>query len=254
MIDPNLAWATYLGGSGDDGGQGIAVDAAGNAFVTGITASLDFAGANNSYHGGNDDAFVAKITSGGSLAWATYLGGSGSDVGYGIAVDGAGNALVTGWTNSSDFAGADNSNHGGMDAFVAEVTTGGSLSWATYLGGTGDEDVSGGGIAVDGAGNAFVTGTTASSDFAGANNSYYGNGDAFVAKIDVSGLTVTINQAAGQADPTNGSPINFTVVFSEAVTDFTAGDVTLGGTAGATTAVVTNPSGDQRPTTWPSAA
>ena len=67
--------------------------------------------------------------------------------------------------------------------------------------------------------------------------------------------TVTINQAAGQADPTNASPINFTVVFSEPVTDFATGDVTLGGTApGTLVGTVTSPSGDQIPTTWPSAA
>ena len=184
-----LAWATYLGGSGSDSGSAIAVDGAGNALVTGYTSSSDFAGANNSYHGGSYDAFVAKVTSGGSLAWATYLGGSGDDYGYGIAVDGAGNALVTGHTYSSDFAGANNSFHGGTydDAFVAKVTSGGSLAWATYLGGSNYDD--GYGIAVDGAGNALVTGDTYSSDFAGANNSFHGGyDDAFVAKVTSGGV------------------------------------------------------------------
>ena len=97
VIDPDLAWATYLGGSGDDRGLGIALDGAGNALVAGYTESLNFAGANNSYHGGGDP-FVAKVSSGGSLAWATYLGGSGNDIGFEIAVDGDGNALVTGAT------------------------------------------------------------------------------------------------------------------------------------------------------------
>ena len=178
-----LAWATYLGGSGEDLGYGIAVDGAGNALVTGYTNSSDFAGANNSFHGGPEDAFVAKVIGGGVLAWATYLGGSSDEIGYGIAVDGAGNALVTGFTDSSDFAGASNSYHGGNDAFVAKVISGGSLAWATYLGGS-DEDY-GYGVAVDGGGNALVTGYTYSSDFAGANNSYHGTYDAFVAKISL---------------------------------------------------------------------
>ena len=73
-------------------------------------------------------------------------------------------------------------------------------------------------------------------------------------EYDITPPTVTINQAGTQTDPTNGSPINFTVVFSEAVNDFDASDVTLGGTAGATTAIVTNPSGDHLITTWRSAA
>jgi autotransporter-associated beta strand protein len=184
VIDPDLAWASYLGGSGDDAfgdyGYGISVDAAGNALVTGLTVSTNFAGANNAYKGGWD-AFVAKVSSGGTLAWATYLGGSGTDYGWGIAVDAAGNALVTGGTFSTDFAGANNANHGDLDAFVAKVSSGGTLAWATYLGGS-DYDY-GWGIAVDAAGNALLTGYTYSTDFAGANNAYKGGWDAFVAKV-----------------------------------------------------------------------
>jgi hypothetical protein len=185
-IDGSVIWATYLGGSDwDGGGLGIAVDGAGNALVTGTTYSSDFAGADNSYHGGIQDAFVAKVTSDGSLAWATYLGGSGSEVGRGIAVDGAGNALVPGFTYSSDFAGANNPYHGNiyeLDAFVAKVTSGGALAWATYLGGTGGDF--GYAIALDGAGNALVTGNTSSTDFAGANNSKHGGTDGFVVKLN----------------------------------------------------------------------
>ena len=97
--------ATYLGGSAQDQGWGIAVDSAGNALVTGYTSSKNFAGANNKYHGGSQDAFVAKVSSKGSLVWVTYLGGSGYDEGGGIAVDSAGNVLVTGVTSSPTLRG-----------------------------------------------------------------------------------------------------------------------------------------------------
>ena len=106
-IDPSLSYSTYLGGSGFDVGEGIAVDSSGNAYVTGETASSDFpttAGAFETTYGGGDDAFVTKLNgSGSALIYSTYLGGSGFDVGEGIAVDSSGNAYVTGGTNSSDF-------------------------------------------------------------------------------------------------------------------------------------------------------
>ena len=135
-----VAWATYLGGSNVDAGYGIAVDGAGNAFVTGDTYSSDFAGANNSFHGGARRRLCGQ-------GHQRRLVGLGDLPGRkrrrmwlrGIAVDGAGNALVTGVTSSTDFAGANNSYHGGDDAFVAKVTSGGSLNWATYLGGSGND-------------------------------------------------------------------------------------------------------------------
>ena len=116
-------------------------------------------------------------------------------------MDATGNALITGWTNSSNFAGANNGYHGSTgsgfllpylgDAFVAKVSTTGILSWATYLGGS--EDEVGYGVAVDGAGNALVVGTTASTNFEGSNNIYHGGGvihqqDAFVARVDSTGV------------------------------------------------------------------
>ena len=103
----SLVWATYLGGSDDDYGEGISVDSAGNAFVTGLTSSADFSGADNAYHGGSD-AFVVKLSPSGLLTWTTYVGGSGGDWGRGISVDAAGNAFATGSTWSTDFSGANN--------------------------------------------------------------------------------------------------------------------------------------------------
>src|SRR5207302_8767199 len=103
---PTLADSTYLGGSSDDLGVGMAADEAGNAYVSGETGSADFPGAISS-NGGGSDAFVAKINAAGTaLAYSTYLGGSSDDVGQGIAVDAAGNAYVTGYTFSTDFPAA----------------------------------------------------------------------------------------------------------------------------------------------------
>jgi hypothetical protein len=187
-----LAYATFLGGSDWDEGQAIAVDGAGSAYVTGWAESRDFPttpGAFDASYNGGGDAFVAKLNRAGSgLAYTTFLGGSDLDAGYGIAVDGVGSAYVTGFTWSPNFPttpGAfDTSYNGGFDAFVAKLNgTGGGLAHATFLGGS-DE---GRAIAVDGVGNAYVTGDTSSSDFPitpdAFDTSYNGGFDAFVAQL-----------------------------------------------------------------------
>src|SRR5208283_3545908 len=157
-------------GCGDDGGSSIAVDSSGNAYVTGFAQSADFPTV-NALQAGNDggcDAFVAKLNAAGSaLVYSTYLGGSRWDEGYGIAVDSSGNAYVTGYTLSTDFPTANPfqaTNHGNMNAFVAKLNaTGSDLAYSTYLGvGRFDYGYS---IAVDSSGNAYVTGSTSSTDF-----------------------------------------------------------------------------------------
>jgi beta-propeller repeat-containing protein len=198
VIDPVLAYSTYLGGGLIDQGLGIAVDGSGNAYVTGFTDSIDFPSGSSfqiSYGGGNFDAFVTKINAAGSgRVYSTYLGGDISDQATGIAIDGAGNAYVTGFTSSFNFPTnkpIQSANAlGAQDAFVTKLDpTGSTLVYSTYLGG-GASDF-GQGIAVDGAGNAYVTGYTNSSDFAiaiplqGANG---GTGyDAFLTKINAAG-------------------------------------------------------------------
>ncbi|MCL4198361.1 MAG: SBBP repeat-containing protein [Phycisphaerales bacterium] len=181
-----LQWMTYLGGRLDDEGYDIAVDGAGNALVAGNTYSPDFEGRNNASHGGPYDAFVVKVSASGALQWMTYLGGSRDDFGGGVAVDKAGNLLVTGSTTSTDFEGRNNAYRGYYDAFAVKVSGSGALQWMTYLGGT-DYDY-GRGIAVDGTGNALVTGGTGSFDFEGRNNASHGGAsDAFVVKVSGSG-------------------------------------------------------------------
>jgi len=194
----SLIYSTYLGGSGNDEGVGIAVDSQGNAYVTGWTISTDFP-TKNAYQGsyrGHGDAFVTKLSPEGSLVYSTYLGGSDNDEGRGIAVDSQGNAYVTGWTGSSDFPTKNTyqSKFGGGDgdAFVTKLSPeGNSLIYSTYLGGSSVDY--GLGIAVDSQGNAYVTGMTNSTNFPTTQNvfqgTYRGFGDAFVTKLGETSCT-----------------------------------------------------------------
>jgi hypothetical protein len=186
-----LIYSTYIGGSLADQGEGVAVDAAGNASVTGFTSSTNFPTVNpfQAANSGGVDAFVAKVKPAGTLAYSSYLGGSGTDVGIGIAVDGSGDAYIVGSTSSTDFPiinPVQPFNAGGMeDAFVTEINSSGSaLVYSTYLGGS-DLDV-GVGIAADTSGAAYVTGYTLSTDFPTKNPfqpANGGNSDAFIAKL-----------------------------------------------------------------------
>ena len=119
VIDPVLVYSTYLGGANDDVGQGIAVDAAGEAYVTGFTFSSDFPttpGAYDAIPGGGADVFVTKLdTAGATLVYSTFLGGANDDVGLGIAVDAEGLAYVTGSTSSSDFPVTAGASHGNFN-------------------------------------------------------------------------------------------------------------------------------------------
>jgi hypothetical protein len=189
----SLIYSTYLGGGYDDHGEDIAVDGSGNAYVTGYTYSSNFPTLNPyQTDQGGIDAFVTKLSSfGNSLIYSTYLGGGYDDYGEDIAVDGSGNAYVTGYTESSNFPTLNpyQMDQSGIDAFVTELSSSGnSLIYSTYLGG-GDWD-RGFGIAVDGSGSAYVTGRTYSSDFPTLNpyqTSFQGEGDAFVTKLSSSG-------------------------------------------------------------------
>jgi hypothetical protein len=203
-----LAYSTYLGGSDGDSGQSIAVDSSGDAYVTGYTSSDDFPTVNplQASNHGDFDVFVAKLNSDGSaLVYSTYLGGSGVDYGYGIAVDSSGNAYVTGRTYSTDFPTANPlqaSYKGELDAFVAKLNPAGSaLVYSTYLGG--DRYDEGNSIAVDPSGNAYVTGVTYSTNFptaapfqstCGGCSTY---ADAFVAKLNAIGSALVYSTYLG---------------------------------------------------------
>jgi hypothetical protein len=205
VIDPVLSYSTYLGGSNGAFGNAIAVDSAGNAYVTGGTTATDFPTKNpaQSVPGGNRDVFVSKFDpTGSTLIYSTYLGGTGDDAGNSIALDSSGNAYVTGLTQSLNFPTKNpiQATFGGRgDAFVAKLdSTGSVLVYSTYLGGSGGD--SGNGIAVDASGNAYVTGRTGSINFPTKNPlqpALAGGDDAFVAKLDPAGSTLVYSTYLG---------------------------------------------------------
>jgi hypothetical protein len=205
-----LLYSTYLGGINSEYGHGIALDGVGSAFVTGYTTSGNFPttpGAFDAVLGGAEDVFVAKLNpSGSALDYSTYIGGSNLDEAYGIALDTAGNAHVTGATNSADFPttpGAFDGIWDGTDAFVTKLNASGSaLDYSTFLGGSSYE--LGYSIAVDASSSTYVTGTTTSADFpttAGAfDTTYAAAHDGFVTKIDTTGSSLIYSTFIGGSD------------------------------------------------------
>jgi hypothetical protein len=213
-----LVYSTYIGGSNNDVGYGIAVDGNGNAYVTGYTESTDYdvtSGAFQTTRGGYRDVFVTKLNeTGTALVYSTYIGGSGGDEGYGIAVDGSGNAYVTGYTWSTDYdvtPGAfQTKNGGGRDVFVTKLNaTGTALVYSTYMGGSNNDE--GYGIAVDGSGNAYVTGWTLSTDYdvtPGAFQTKNGGGrDVFVTKLNATGTALVYSTYIGGSGEERGYAI-----------------------------------------------
>jgi hypothetical protein len=229
VLDPVLMYSTYLGGSGDETCAGIAVDPSGNVYVTGYTYSVNFPTVTpiQAANGGSTDAFVLKLNASGSaLLYSTYLGGSNIDEGSAIAVDTAGNAYVTGRTQSTNFPTANalqGSNGGDYDAFVAKVNAAGSaLVYSTYAGG-GSYDT-GRDLAVDTAGNAYVTGDTTSIDFPTANPLQVANAgglDVFVAKVDASGSGLVYSTYLGGSGHDAGNHIAVDVSGNAYLTGYT---------------------------------
>ncbi|HEX5229900.1 MAG TPA: SBBP repeat-containing protein [Bryobacteraceae bacterium] len=241
IIDPTLSYSTYFGGSAEEGLRGIAVDSAGNTYITGFSFSNNLPVTSGSfqtaYHGssGNTylagDVFVAKLTAAGALAYVTYVGGAQDELGIAIAVDSAGSAYVTGYTDSTNFptvAGSFQTKFQGSggnkwygplgDAFVFKLNAAGSaLVYSTYLGGTMDDR--GTSIAVDSAGNAYVGGVTLSTNFpvlnayqstfkggggskpfcCGDPSPFLSEGDGFITKLNPAGSALVYSTYFGGA-------------------------------------------------------
>ena len=195
-VASTLVYSTYLGGDVFDAAQAIAVDAQGDAYVTGLTFSSDFPNASGSLLG-PQNAFVAKLNpSGSALLYSLYLGGSGFDSGQGIAVNGAGDAFVAGYTSSPNFPTNGSlapyqrmlASGASQNAFVTELSPTASIVYSTYLGGNGTDQANA--LVVDRFGNAFVAGFTSSTNFPTmptGQSQLLGGQDAFFSEFNLSG-------------------------------------------------------------------
>ena len=222
-----LVYSTYLGGSSAEGVGGIAVDASGNAYITGQTYSDDFPIEGAYQADQNDyDVFVTKLNSSGNgLIYSTYLGGNGSDTGSDIEVDAFGNAYITGTTFSTDFPteGEYQNYQGFSDAFVTKLNSpGNGLVYSTHLGGSNSDY--GFDIAVDASGNAYITGTTYSTNFPteGEYQTYQGASDAFVTKLSSSGNGLIYSTYLGGSDYDTGSDIAVDASANAYITGYSA--------------------------------
>ncbi|MFZ3216588.1 MAG: SBBP repeat-containing protein [Candidatus Acidiferrales bacterium] len=261
VIDPVLAFSTFLGGSSIDTAKAIAVDATGNVYVVGSTFSTDFPTHDPiqpTLHGTDGDAFVTKINAAGSaIVYSTYLGGSYVQQANGVAVDSAGNAYVVGQTASSDFpvtqgafdtsCSTCGSSNGGV-AFVSKIdSTGSQLLYSTYLGGTGGDATGdrGDAIAVDSSGFAYVTGGSYSTDFPTTAGAYQrsrvgGSEQAFVSAFNAAGSALNYSTYLGPGEGF-GIAVNAS---GDAYVGGSAADATFPTTPGAFQTTFGGPSGD----------
>ncbi len=218
----SIIYSTYLGGSSFDTGKGIALDKNGNIYLTGETSSLNFPITSNAYQTQNvgvGDVFLTEFNSNKTLIYSTYLGGSGLQYGYGVAVDNSGNAYITGYTSSSNFpitsnayqkspTGTLNSNH----AFISEFDLNGNLIYSSYLGGNGGDY--GYGIAVDNSGNTYITGYTTSNNFPITSNAYQktyigsNTYDAFLSEFNSFGNLIYSTYLGGSVDIGTGITVD----------------------------------------------
>lgn len=208
IIDP-LVFSTYIGGSSFESGNGIALDASGNIYVTGTTQSTNYPTTAGSYDGssnGSVDIFVSKFNpSGTALLYSTYIGGSDNDQSNDIAVDGSGNAYITGFTKSTNFpvtSGVFQNAYGGGsdDVFVTKLNSSGTaLVFSTFVGGSG-RDI-GRAIVIDASGNSYITGITESANYditSGVfQNTNAGGGDIFITKVNSSGTALLYSTYIG---------------------------------------------------------
>ncbi|HTB06959.1 MAG TPA: SBBP repeat-containing protein [Bacteroidia bacterium] len=209
-------WATYYGGSGEDGARGIAVDAGDNTYVGGITNSTNFPTSAGAFQTtllatgfAAYNAFLFRLNSTGLRVFGTYYGGDGTTQSFGVTADGAGNGIMVGYTSSSNLpvsAGAFQAASGGVyDAFCTEFSPAGAQLWGTYMGGSADDRAFG--VTTDKANNVFVGGNSTSSNFPVSVGCYQpvfagggSYGDAFVFKFDNTGARIWATYLGGTGD------------------------------------------------------
>jgi hypothetical protein len=218
VIDPTIAWSTYLGGDANDVGTSIAVDRGGNAYVAGSTSSADLPLRRplaRTHRGHPIDAFVAKLDPSGQLVYATYLGGSAYTDARGIAVDRGGHAYVTGATGSRDFPirRAVQPDYGGgpFDGYVSKLSASGdAIVYSTFIGGPRNDR--GYAIAVGADGAVVAAGRTAHDSFPAKGALAPGpQGGAFVTKLAPGGGHIAYSTVLGGSDPANSSNTAFAV-------------------------------------------
>lgn len=170
-----LEWTRQIGSSALDVGNSVAVDAAGNAYITGYTGGSILGGTNT----GGEDAFITRYNTDGTVAWSRQIGTSTVDRSFGVAVA-AGNVYISGFTRGSLLG---QTNSGGDDAFVTRYDTDGNVAWSRQIGTSTADDSRG--VAVDAAGNVYISGSTLGS--LGVANPSPGNADAFLTRFDADG-------------------------------------------------------------------
>jgi len=238
LIDPSLVWGTYYGVLLEDLGFGVCTDDFGNAFITGYTNSdsgIATSGAYQTSFSGGSDVFLAKFSPEGNISWATYYGGSGNDVAYGLSTDGSNNAYITGTTTSIygiATSGANQTSYGGgaFDSYLAKFNLAGVLVWGTYYGGTGDDDAYG--IRADGSGNIYISGQSTSSNGIATSGAYQtsngGGYDCFLAKFSSAGKISWATYYGGSEND-----------FALAVTTYGSGMVYITGETGSINGIAT---------------
>jgi len=203
-IDLDLPWNTFIGSADLDYGWGMAIDGSGNVYVTGASwATWGTPVRAFTVNAGTSDAFVAKLNSTGVMQWHTFLGATGWENGWGIAVDGSGNVYINGYSTAT-WGSPVNPYAGNGDAFVVKLNSNGVLQWNTFLGSSSADE--GHGIAVDGNGNVYVTGDSAGNWGVPINAYTPPTRDPFVAKLNDSGVLLW-NTFIGSADYDSGVSI-----------------------------------------------
>ena len=226
-IDPTLSWASYFGDAGYEECNGITTDAAGNAYVTGVTfstANIATTGSFQTTYGGSNltaqagDAYLAKYNCSGTIDWITYFGGTAGEKGWNVVTDRFGSVYLSGFVNSNGnqpatsiaTPGSHQPTFGGGDAdlFLAKFNSSGQRIWSTYYGGSGNEGIAGpylpSGLTCDTAGNVLLSGTTNSPNSIATPTSFQpalaGGFDAFIVKFDSSGQRIWASYFGGSSD------------------------------------------------------
>ncbi|MBX3165561.1 MAG: SBBP repeat-containing protein [Bacteroidetes bacterium] len=236
-----LIYSTFIGGSSDDIGRSISVDGSGNAYVTGDVVSSNFpttAGAYDQTHnGGTYDVFVTKLNpSGNALVYSTFIGGNGNDEARGITLDGNGNAYITGYASNNfpvTLGAYDQTHNGNYDVFVTKLnSTGSSLMYSTFVGGTGNEG--GLSIALDNNNRAYITGFTQSTGYPTSTGAYdvthNGGDDVFVTKLAlcvVSSATISAAACGSYTSPSGSHVYTSTGIYQDTLVNATGCDSLL---------------------------